>query len=336
PRRARCRWRGEDLPAMMAADREWHDAIVPATRPELRTLTVCVDDFGLHQGINAAALRLVQMGRVSALSAMTQAPEWPRGASSARELDADQVDVGLHFNLTLPFRGSPALGSMQALIAAAHLRMLPKRRIREALLRQLTAFEDEMFRAPAHVDGHEHVHLLPVIRDILLDVLVQRYRSTLPWLRVCASPAPASSIDAAVRFHGRKAWFIDRSQGGEGFRHRARALGFTVKHRWLGVHGTQASASEYRALLLLWLNNALDGDVLVCHPGHSGTDDLVDRARRVEFAVWADPLLGCVLQGLGIRIASMSDGYRHVGEIRSASSARTGDWLAGRKDDLCS
>jgi len=315
---------------------KWRDVAAPVPRLAPRTLTVCVDDFGLNQGINAAALHLVQMQRVSALSAMTQAPEWPSGASSARELDADQVDVGLHFNLTLPFRGSPALGSMQALVAAAHLRMLPKRRIREALLRQLAAFENEMFRAPAHVDGREHVHLLPVIRDVLLDVLVQRYRSALPWLRACTLPTPATSIGAAMRSHGRKEWLIDRLQGGDGFRHSARALGFKLNHRLLGGHGGQVNASEYRALLLLWLNNALDGDVLVCHPGLSGIDDLVDRARCVEFAVWADPLLGCVLQGLGIRIAPMSDGCRHVGEIRFASSATAGDWQADRRGGSCS
>jgi len=270
-----------------------------------RTIAVCVDDFGLNTGVNAAALHLAEMRRVSALSAMTQAPEWEDGAARARLLDSRRIDVGLHFNLTQSFSGAPALGSVQTLIAAAHLRLLPKRLVREALLRQLDAFEEEMFRVPAHVDSHEHVHQLPVIRDVVLDVLLRRYGGTLPWLRVSA--APAASLSGGLRSaDGRKAWLIDHLVGAEPFRRRARSLGFVANRRLLGVYGFDATESGYGSLLRRWLRQARSGDLLMCHPGSLAVGDVISRGRCVEFAVWSDPHLPHLLRELGVRIAPLS------------------------------
>ena len=275
------------------------------SRPEQRSIAVCVDDFGLNQGVNAAALQLAEMRRVSALSAMTQAPDWEEGAARARYLDVHHVDIGLHFNLTLPFNGAPALGSVRTLIAAAHLRLLPLRRIREALLDQLDAFEEEMFRAPAHLDSHEHVHHLPEIRDIVLDVLMRRYGSSLPWVRVSAAPT-SSLMDSFQRPDGRKAWLIDRLVGAEDFRRRARSLGFLANRRLLGVYDFKATESGYGSLLRHWLRHARNGDLLMCHPGTPRMGDLIRHGRGVEFMVWADPGLPDLLRTVGVRVAPMS------------------------------
>jgi len=270
-----------------------------------RTIAVCVDDFGLNTGVNAAALHLAEMRRVSALSAMTQAPEWEDGAARARRLDSRRIDVGLHFNLTQSFGGAPALGSVQALIAATRLRLLPKRLVREALLRQLDAFEEEMFRAPTHVDSHEHVHHLPVISEVVLDVLLKRYGSAMPWVRVSA--APATSLAGSLRSADeRKGWLIDRVVGAEPFRRRARSLGFGANRRLLGVYGFDATESGYGSLLRRWLRQARSGDLLMCHPGSAAAGDVISRGRCVEFAVWSDPHLPDLLRELGVRIAPMS------------------------------
>ena len=45
-----------------------------------REICVCVDDFGLHNGINEAVLALIGMGRVQAVSAQVGGAFWGEGA----------------------------------------------------------------------------------------------------------------------------------------------------------------------------------------------------------------------------------------------------------------
>ena len=54
---------------------------------------VCIDDFGLHRGINDAALELIGSGRVSTLSCMIDGPAWREGAAALRSLPAGSADL---------------------------------------------------------------------------------------------------------------------------------------------------------------------------------------------------------------------------------------------------
>ena len=71
-----------------------------AQHSSAREICVCVDDFGLHKGINEAILTLVGMGRVQAVSCQVGGPTWIEGAKQLCELDSHGVDVGLHLDLT--------------------------------------------------------------------------------------------------------------------------------------------------------------------------------------------------------------------------------------------
>ena len=55
-------------------------------------------------------------------------------------------------------------------------------RLRAEIEAQLDRFEDGVGHGPAHVDGHQHVHQLPGVREVLLSVLAGRY-DVLPWVR---------------------------------------------------------------------------------------------------------------------------------------------------------
>lgn len=63
--------------------------------------------------------------------------------------------------------------------------------IRAEIRAQLDTFEQMLGHGPAFVDGHQHVHQLPVVRHELLDELRSRYRDRLPWLR---STRPANAV----------------------------------------------------------------------------------------------------------------------------------------------
>lgn len=64
-----------------------------------RSVCLCADDFGLHDGINAAVLDLAQRRRLGATACMVDGPCWAEGADALRALPTSWLDVGLHLDL---------------------------------------------------------------------------------------------------------------------------------------------------------------------------------------------------------------------------------------------
>ena len=88
--------------------------------------------------------------------------------------------TGLHFNLTHGF-AAPAQ-AVGTLILRALLHRLDAASVRQRFVRQWHAFEAYYGQPPAFVDGHQHVHALPLIRRIVIEET--RQRNPHAWLRV--------------------------------------------------------------------------------------------------------------------------------------------------------
>ncbi|WP_077034858.1 ChbG/HpnK family deacetylase [Pelomonas sp. KK5] len=249
-------------------------------RPVLpRSVRVCVDDFGLHPGITAGVLALQEDGVIDATACMVGAPRWRADAPLLRGLPAD-FEIGLHLDFTeCPLRPASRRG-LAALIAASHAGGLDAAQVRTEIRAQLDAFEDLLGRSPDFVDGHQHVHQLPVIRDELLHELARR-AAPPPWLRSTrrARGLPLSPVE---RFKG---WFIERL-GAQALAQLAREQGLMQNRRLLGVYDFAGGPARYAALLDVWVAAARPGDLLMCHPsGAHDAGDPLSAARRSEFAV---------------------------------------------------
>ena len=181
-----------------------------------RRIAVCIDDFGLHDGINGAALSMAESGRLHAISCMVGAPRWREGAAELARLPQGSVDLGVHLDLT------------EHPIAAS---LLDRAKLKGEINAQLDAFEKGVGRAPDHIDGHQHVHQFPVVRDALMDVLVSRYPSRRPWLRRTMRPAALPSA-------GIKPWVIERL-GCNALSARCTAGKFGQNRHLLGVYATR-------------------------------------------------------------------------------------------------
>ena len=141
----------------------------------IKHFAICIDDFGLHDGVNAACMALARLERVTAISCMVGAPCWAQGAPALRELPRQQVDIGLHLDLTEHAFNPAARWPLSQLMVRSCARVLDRALIRSEIHRQLDAFEKGFGRSPVHVDGHQHVHQFPVIRDLLVAALQERY-----------------------------------------------------------------------------------------------------------------------------------------------------------------
>ncbi|HWI82010.1 ChbG/HpnK family deacetylase [Ramlibacter sp.] len=268
-----------------------------STAPLPRSIALCVDDFGLHPGVNEAALRLAALGRATAVSCMTGAPAWQGGAAALRPLAPQQLDVGLHLDLTQHPVDRALQRSLPSWWARSAAHLVGRERLRRELDAQLDRFEAAMGQPPAHVDGHQHVHQFPVIRDVLLRTLEARYPPPLrPWLRSTRPPAGAMG----------KPWLLQRL-GGAAFERLARAHGFACNRRLLGVYGFGGTAPGYQALLSQWLDAARDGDLLMCHAGLGSPEgDPIAAARRREYEVLAGDAFAALLARLHVQLVPLS------------------------------
>jgi len=235
-----------------------------------RTLALCADDFGLAPGISAGINRLAQAQRLTAISCITNSPHWEASAPLLARLPAS-VDTGLHINLTEGRPLSPRLAklwpkmpSLPLLIVRAHLGLLPRAELRSEVHAQLAAFRAATGVAPKFIDGHQHVHHLPVLRGIILDMV--DHVQPLPALRNTGRVLGPGS--------GTKRWLIEHTGG----RALARELAQRVMLHNPALLGAYDFVDpNYRALMQAWLAELPhEGGLVFCHPGESAAGDPPD------------------------------------------------------------
>ncbi len=252
-----------------------------------RVLALCADDFGQAANISAGIARLARAGRLTAIACITNRRAWPGDAALLQGLP-DTVDIGLHINLTegRPLstrlaRRWPRLPGLARLIVQAHLGRLPRAAVRNELHAQLTAFIHAYGTPPRFIDGHQHVHHLPGVRDIILDMA--EHVQPLPALR-----STGRVLGPGFAF---KRWAIERTGG----RALAEALARRVlKHNPALLGAYDFADPDYGALMRRWLAAVpVEGALLFCHPGDAapqgarGAADAIGAARVRELAYLA-------------------------------------------------
>ena len=265
----------------------------------LRKIAVCVDDFGLHAGINDATLALAESGRITATSCMVGAPAWRAGAKALARLPAEKIDLGLHLDLTAHPVAAASRRPLPVLMGLAAGHLLDRRALRIEIAAQLDAFEQALGRQPDHIDGHQHVHQFPVVRELLLEALLARYPRQRPWLRRTARAA-------GPRSGGVKGWVIERF-GCAGLGAQARAHGFKQNGHLLGVYDFEGDGTHYLDLLAQWTGAARQGDLLMCHAAVAAdANDPIGLARRNEYEVLSSAAFAALLAHARIELAPLS------------------------------
>lgn len=263
-----------------------------------RSIAFCVDDLGLVEGVAETVAALAAAGRIASASCVVNAPafrsEASEAAASTRAIP--RFELGLHLNLTEGAPLSPDLAAtwptlprLERLIAAAHLGRLPLVALGVELQAQLDAFANAMGRAPAFIDGHQHVHALPGIRDRVL--------------AADGDPAIRNTGHVVGPGFGFKRMLIERS-GGLALQARLAARGRRCNSALLGVY--DFTSVDYRGLVRGWLGAAPDAGALVfCHPngiGACSSRDSIGDARRREAAYLGSPAFADDLADAGFTV----------------------------------
>ena len=121
-----------------------------------RRLIINADDFGLSAGVNRGILEAHRAGTVGSASLLVNTPGFADAVEAARA--APELDVGLHLNLTAGSR----FGPLSHLVALALAGRIDARDVAAECAAQIERLRATGLRI-THLDGHEHVHVLPGI-----------------------------------------------------------------------------------------------------------------------------------------------------------------------------
>lgn len=245
-------------------------------------LIISADDYAQSAAIDDGIIDLIGQERLTATSCLTLSPRWPDAAKLLNNDVQSLADIGLHLDFT---QFAQTRYPLAMLIARAVTRSLSAKAIKRSINSQLDRFEDALGKAPDYIDGHQHVHQLPKIRDALVEIISRRYVGKLPWLRIANPPVQ----------DGFKGWVI-RNLGAENLRTNAKMAGVRCSESLLGVYDFSGNTASYMQKLGSWVTLAKSGDgvcALMCHPAkvsNSNTGKVTDpisQARLREFEVFS-------------------------------------------------
>lgn len=248
-----------------------------------KRLILCADDYALAPGVSRAIRDLASAGRLNATSVMAPGPDLADEAGRLLDAVPAGFQIGLHVTLTgglRPLTGLTYARDIGPLLARAYLRRLDLVAIGAEIEAQFTAFRAAFGRAPAFVDGHQHAHLLPGIRDCVL--AATRRHAPRAWLRQCRGPK-----GAGLGAKGRVIAMLSA-----GLARRAAAEGFATNPAFSGAYDFR-QAERFDTLFPRFLDGMPDGSVVMVHPGHVDdalrAADPVHEPREAEYAYLAGP-----------------------------------------------
>jgi len=258
-----------------------------------RGLLLCADDYGIAPGVGRAIRDLVGRGRLSAVSCMTLWPEFAGEAALLAPL-AGQIDLGLHLTLT-------AERTLRQVMADAYLGRLDRAWVAATLRRQLDGFTAAFGHPPDFIDGHQHVHLLPGVREAVLSAAER----TGAYLRLTTEPLAGI---AGTRVSPVKAAFLSRL--GRPLRREARRRGIAGNRGFRGVRSF-TERQPFRALFRRMINGAPAGTLVMCHPGlvdeTLAARDPLTAPRETEYRYLAGEEFPADLAAAGLRLARLSE-----------------------------
>jgi predicted glycoside hydrolase/deacetylase ChbG (UPF0249 family) len=250
---------------------------------------LCADDYGISAAVNAGIRELIMRDRLNATSVMVAAPHLDNDEAPALELlnsGVKRAAIGLHVTLTAPFKpmseGFAPIRDGGFMPLADMMRAAVARRLQPEMLTieiatQLQAFIEAFGHLPDFIDGHQHVHLFPQVRDAFLKVVVETAPNV--WVRQCGR---ANSLR---RLHDRKALVLDILS--MAFRRRAERHGLATNPAFAGAYAFTSKAN-FAKIFPRFLTGLPDGGLIMCHPGFVDAElqrlDSLTHLRELEFA----------------------------------------------------
>jgi len=266
---------------------------------DARKIVLCADDYGLSPAVSRGIRELLDCGRLSATSCMVGFPEFAQDGPVLRSY-LNRADIGLHFTLTTD-------RPLSSVLVSGWLRRLNPKHIRAELSRQVNTFMSVVGAAPAYIDGHQHVHLLPAVREAVIEV-AQRIGA---YVRLTREPIGFAMLQ-------RPAWVDSAylSWAAHPMEQLANIHGVRTNCGFRGVRSFKETTS-FRDLFRSMISGAVNGSVIMCHPGHVDDTlharDPIHHQREEEFTYFASDGFLHDMRQAGLQLATLYEAVAAAG-----------------------
>jgi len=284
-----------------------------SARPSTRRLIVNADDLGLSQAINGAIARAHIHGVLSSASLVANGLAFEDAVSVSRA--NPKLDVGVHLTLVeerplLSASEIPSLVDSEGRFHDNARRFVGRflsgrirlREVRKELEAQLSRIRDSGIR-PTHLDGHQHLHVLPGLFPIVAELAC---RHSIPVVR-----RPVERLIPRAMFGRVSPWRTAEQLVLGALAAQVTREAAEVRHpdAWIGfTFGGRLNRANLRWLLehSVWSGTC----ELMCHPGLPDPEG--PHARwgydgPGELEALLDPRLPELLEELGIGLTSFRD-----------------------------
>jgi len=256
-----------------------------------RQLIINADDFGMTRGINLAVSECADFGMLRSATLIANGDAFDDAVKVVKERQG--FGTGIHFVLTgfkplLPPEKLFGFVDADGLMPSGPYELLWKFAVRktlpDAIRKELFAQAERVFDAgitPTHFDSHKHVHIIPAVLDILIEIAE---RFSVRWMRDPFEAAGAWSFLSDLE-RGRGAEFVKQF-----VKSRATMAARPIFRRRLHEAGIQTPAASYGISATGLMNEKIIERVcrmlkpglseLMTHPGIVDAD-LVRRKSRL-------------------------------------------------------
>jgi predicted glycoside hydrolase/deacetylase ChbG (UPF0249 family) len=253
-----------------------------------KKLSICADDFGITEKVNRVIIKLIEAKRITETSCIVLSDFF---FEDAKQLIKYQNNIGIGIHLTLtdfsPLSEIKSLTNNGKLIGITNLLMksfiqnYSVSEIHKEINLQLDKFEKTLGFRPDFIDGHHHIHQLPLIRNIIINIIKKRYPSNYPWIR--------NSNENFFRIFKRKTSIIKSiflSVMGKKIKKLAKRNSIKTNNGFSGIYNFSID-QDYGKLFKNFINDINSDHLIMVHPGENdeilSNIDSANKSRNLEF-----------------------------------------------------
>jgi chitin disaccharide deacetylase len=250
----------------------------------LKNILICADDYSQNNAICDGILNLLSQKKINATSCLVNSESWNETHQALNQFKNHAL-IGLHLNLTL---GSPlsqtwkkyygnSFPGLGQVIRRCYSSTYQKDAFVAEINAQVDAFTHALGINPDFIDGHQHIHQLPGLRDVLMASHTQQH-----WTGFFRNTSNGVSDYLSLASFPKRQ--LIALLGGHDFKKSLTQEKKASNTSFAGIYNFK-HAANYRHYFKKFLKLSQPGGLIMCHPGMPSTDhrDPLYRSRHHEF-----------------------------------------------------